>query len=67
VLRVPCAAKTCLVLLFGFLVFGYAVSPKNLLGISVAVGGLMYYSKIKLRAVADAPADSVSSGSPSKS
>ena len=58
---VPRAAKTCLVLLFGFIVFGYAVSGKNLFGISVAVGGLMYYSKIKLRQVDDAPAGSSAS------
>jgi hypothetical protein len=47
-----CAAKTCLVLLFGFLVFGYEVSAKNLLGITIAVGGLMYYSHVKLQAAA---------------
>ena len=42
-----------MVLSFGFVVFGYEASAKNLLGIAVAVGGLMYYSHIKLNASAE--------------
>ena len=46
------AAKTCLVLLIGFVVFGYEASAKNLLGIGIAVCGLMYYSHVKLKVIA---------------
>ena len=42
-----------MVLSFGFVVFGYEASAKNLLGIVVAVGGLMYYSHIQLNAGAE--------------
>ena len=42
-------AKTCLVLVFGFVIFGYTISVKNLFGIAVAVCGLMFYSYIKIQ------------------
>ena len=41
--------KTVLILTFGFVMFGAPVDPRNMLGIVVAVGGMVAYSELRRR------------------
>jgi len=40
--------KTALVFVFGFMFFNSPLTPSNLLGISVAMIGVMWYSKLQM-------------------
>lgn len=40
--------KTCLIVFMGFLVFDYPLEERNIIGISIALGGIYWYSAIKL-------------------
>lgn len=40
--------KLCLILVLGFLIFGYPLNVKNISGIFVTLGGIFYYTHLKL-------------------
>lgn len=58
--------KTCLILVFGFVIFGYPIVPRNVAGICVAVVGMIMYSEVKSRESAAAKA-AAAAGIPLKS
>eukprot|EP00756_Hemistasia_phaeocysticola_P058259 Hpha_TRINITY_DN34889_c0_g1::TRINITY_DN34889_c0_g1_i1::g.167938::m.167938/K15285/SLC35E3; solute carrier family 35, member E3 len=41
--------KLCLILVLGFVVFGYPIDPRNLGGIAVTLSGIFWYTHIKLK------------------
>lgn len=41
--------KTCLILIMGFILFGYPIDMRNITGILVALAGIFYYTHLNLR------------------
>jgi solute carrier family 35 protein E3 len=48
--------KLSLVVVGGFLVFGYAIDPRNIVGMGIVLVGVVWYTHLKLRAQAAAKA-----------